>query len=259
MAHEDAAEIARTDQDSLLKIKAIHAIGESSPHRAKRRMPNGVTIYGNDIVATKLADVVNRHSEVWKNPGGFTKVPENESVRVPLVDDWETKIKSMTPGRVYSLGPAEKQLVDEMFDKLHEHHSPSGYPVFVAWRNQYKDGKAIRKGRIVVDIRNLNKITVPDIYPTPSQSDILAALANKKYISVVDAVSFFCQWRIHPEDRNRLTVVLHRGQETFNVAIIGYMNSAAYVQRQLDNKLRDLHVFVRAYIDDIIILFGHPR
>jgi hypothetical protein len=63
------------------------------------------------------------------------------------------------------------------------------------------------------------------------------------------------QWRIHPEDRNRLTVVSHRGQETFNVAIMGYMNSAAYVQRQLDNtsKLRDLHEFVRAYIDNIII------
>lgn len=261
MAHEDAAELARVDQTNVLRIKPARAIGEAKPQDIQTKLPNGVTVYGNDTVAVKLAEVVNRYSEVWENPGGFANVPENEWMRVPLIDDWQTKIKAMRLGRVYSLGPVEKQLVDEMFDKLHQqgrmqwasNHSPRGYPVFVAWRTQYKDGNAVKKGRVVVDIRNLNKITVPDIYPTPSQSDILAALANKRYISVVDAVSFFYQWRIHPDDRNRLTVVSHRGQETFNVAIMGYMNSAAYVQRQLDNKLRDLHEFVRAYIDDIII------
>jgi Reverse transcriptase (RNA-dependent DNA polymerase) len=31
------------------------------------------------------------------------------------------------------------------------------------------------------------------------------------------------------------------------------MNSPAYVQRQLDNKFRDMHLFIRAYIDDMII------
>jgi Reverse transcriptase (RNA-dependent DNA polymerase) len=69
-------------------------------------------------------------------------------------------------------------------------------------------------------------------------------------------MSFFYQWRVHPDDRNRLTVVSHRGQEVFNVAVMGYMNSPAYVQRQLDNKFRDMHSFVRAYIDDMIIFSG---
>jgi Reverse transcriptase (RNA-dependent DNA polymerase) len=122
--------------------------------------------------------------------------------------------------------------------------------VFVAWRTVYEDGKPDRKGRVVVDIRDLNKISVPDIYPTPIQSDILA---GKKYITVVDAMPFFYQWRVHPEDRNRLTVVSHRGQEVFNVAVMGYMNSVAYVQSQLNNKLRDFRAFARAYVDDIII------
>jgi Reverse transcriptase (RNA-dependent DNA polymerase) len=131
-----------------------------------------------------------------------------------------------------------------------KNHSPSGYPVFVAWRTVYEDGKPDRKGRVVVDIRDLNKISVPDIYPTPIQSDILA---GKKYITVVDAMPFFYQWRVHPEDRNRLTVVSHRGQEVFNVAVMDYMNSVAYVQSQLNNKLRDFRAFARAYVDDIII------
>jgi hypothetical protein len=102
----------------------------------------------------------------------------------------------MKLGRVYPLGPTKRQLVGDTFDKLHtvtqgrmdwaNNHSPSGYPVFVAWRTTYK-------GRVDVDMRNLNKISVPDIYPIPMQSDILPVLANKKFISVVDAMSFFYQ------------------------------------------------------------------
>jgi hypothetical protein len=95
-------------------------------------------------------------------------------MRLPLVDDWQTRIRSMKPGRVYPLGPTERQLVDDTFDKLHtqgrmdwaNNHSPSGYPVFVAWRTTYEDGVPVRKGRVVVDVRNLNKISVPDIYPS---------------------------------------------------------------------------------------------
>ena len=104
MAHQDA-EIARADQDSLLRIKATHPLGESNPHRAQRKMPNGVTIYGND---TKFADLVNKHPEVWKNPGGFTNIPENEWMRVPLLDDWQTRIKSMKLGRVYFLSSSKR-------------------------------------------------------------------------------------------------------------------------------------------------------
>ncbi|KLJ07933.1 hypothetical protein EMPG_16590 [Blastomyces silverae] len=50
--------------------------------------------------------------------------------------------------KVYPLGPKERQL---------------GY------RTTYKDGLPVRKGRPVVDLRGLNKIVEPDIYPTPSQ------------------------------------------------------------------------------------------
>ena len=36
------------------------------------------------------------------------------------------------------------------------------------------------------------------------------------------------------------TVVTHRGQETFQVLIMGYINSVAYVQHEIDNILRDV-------------------
>lgn len=48
------------------------------------------------------------------------------------------------------------------------------------------------------------------------------------------------------------TVITHRGQETFQVPIMGYINSVAYVQREIDNILRGVRVWARAYVDDII-------
>ncbi len=48
------------------------------------------------------------------------------------------------------------------------------------------------------------------------------------------------------------TVITHRSQETFQVPIMGYINSVAYVQREIDNILRSVRSWARAYIDDIV-------
>ena len=48
-------------------------------------------------------------------------------------------------------------------------------------------------------------------------------------------------------------MVTHRGQETFNVAVMGYKNSPAYVQRQIDRILRPYREFAKAYINDVVI------
>lgn len=63
--------------------------------------------------------------------------------------------------------------MDEEFDKLHAQGKMDwtteatlfGYPVFVVWRTVQKDGQDVRKGRVVVDIRGLNKIVETDLYP----------------------------------------------------------------------------------------------
>lgn len=48
------------------------------------------------------------------------------------------------------------------------------------------------------------------------------------------------------------TVVTHRGQETFKVPIMGYINSIAYVQREIDTIFSEVREWARAYIDDIV-------
>lgn len=122
--------------------------------------------------------------------------------------------------------------------------------MFVVWKTLL-DGK--RKGRAVVDIRGLNDLIVLDVYLVSLQSEVIARLAGCTHIVVMDAMSFFYQWRAHPDSRHMLTAISHRGQETFNVSVMGCMNSIAYVQRQIDRILRPVKDFASAYVDDIVI------
>ena len=215
-------------------------------------MPSGVRIYGD---TKPLQAVADEFPSLWEE-GSFANVPQEDWMRIPLRSDWESKIPK-TP-RVYPLGNDAKDVIDETFDKLQrqkrlhwtKESTPFSFPVFVVWK-RLPDGS--RKGRPVVDIRGLNAATQPDVYPLPLQSELIGFVRGCGWISVVDCASFFYQWRVHPKDRHKLTVITHRGQETFDVAVMGYKNSPAYVQRQIDRVLRPYREFARAYVDDVVI------
>lgn len=121
------------------------------------------------------------------------------------------------------------------------------------YRTIFVDGNLVRKSRIVVDIRGLNKISVKDSYSLSLQSDVISAVKDCYFIIVIDATSFFYQWLVKKSDRHKFTVVSHRDQEYFNVVVQDYCNSSPYVQRQMNNILRKYRFFCRAYIDDVII------
>ena len=215
-------------------------------------LPSGVTIHAG---SPQIAAVANEFPKIWEE-GGFADVPQQDWMRIPLRSDWESKVPKTA--RIYPLSNESKAIVDKTFDKLHDQgrmvwtntSTPFSYPVFVVWKAQ-PSGE--RKGRVVVDIRGLNAITQPDVYPLPLQADLIGCVKDCLYISVIDCASFFYQWRVHPDDRHKLTVITHRGQESFNVAVMGYKNSPAYVQRQIDRLLRALRKFARAYVDDVVV------
>ena len=153
---------------------------------------NGVTIYGN---AGSLQSVVDRFPTLWEE-GGFAKIPEEDWMRIPLRADWESKVPK-TP-RVYPLSNDAKDVVDKVFDKLYSQKridwtresTPFSFPVFVVWKTLPDSS---RKGSPIIDIRGLNAVALPDVYPLPLQSDLIASVKDCGYISVIDSVSFFYQ------------------------------------------------------------------
>ena len=219
--------------------------------------PTGITVYGTESSAAALAEVAESYPSLWTEDGSTVKLPPDEWMPITLQPD-----ATVQPSKVYPVSQADKDFIDKEFDKLQAQGkleyttqpTPYSYPVFVVWRTVYHPGRPPeRKGRVVVDIRGLNKITELDTYPMPLQADITALVAGCPYISVFDAASFFYQWLVRLADRHKLTVVSHRGQEQFNVAVMGYKNSPPYVQRKIDALLRTVRRFARAYVDDIVV------
>ena len=107
----------------------------------------------------------------------------------------------MKTTKIYSLNSTDRKFVDETFDKLHAQKrmkyiiqsTPHDYFIFVVWRIVFEFNNSKRKDRVVIDIRNFNKIVIIDTYFMLLQFDITSIVADCQYIFVFDVVSFFYQ------------------------------------------------------------------
>ncbi|EAQ86812.1 hypothetical protein CHGG_08065 [Chaetomium globosum CBS 148.51] len=214
----------------------------------------GVHIFAeNSQLAARFAKLVRRHPRLWEDTG-LIKLPPEQLMRVPLVEGWQNQRVS---SRSYPLSRRDRQLLDEIFDGLHKQGkmiwatraTPFAHPVFVVWRTV----KGVTKGRVVIDLRGLNRVSVPDNYPLPLQAEIIGSLRGKRYITAIDATAFFYQFGLHPPHRDRFTLISPRGLEQPTVCLMGYRNSPAHVQRIMDQLLNPHAEYARAFIDDIVI------
>ncbi|SLM33512.1 reverse partial [Lasallia pustulata] len=231
--------------------------------KPETKLANGVTIYGDAETVAVLADVINAFPRTWSDSGDMVNITPEEHLSIPLTVDWNTSTAAKLSHRAYPMGPNERAVIDEEFDKMHKQGrmswsvkpTPFSFPVFVVWKTVFSgsEKKPTKKGRVVVDIRGLNKITTTDAYPIPLQSEIISAVHGSKFISTMDCTGFFHQWPVKEEDRHKLTVVSHRGSERFNVAVMGFKNSPPYVQQKMDNLLRPFKSFAKGYIDNIVV------
>ena len=212
-----------------------------------------VTIYNSES-SDFFAKIVKKFSTLWHDID-FVKMSKENWMRISLKSDWEKRISDKA--KVYSLEVKDRKLMNKIFDELHRVDK-------MFWTNQFisffylcfcvwKTVEDERKNRVVVDIRNLNAITQSNVYSLFLQIDIIVVVRDCKYIFVIDCSAFFYQWRVHLNDRHKLIVINHRDQKSFNVTMMKYKNSFAYVQRQIDRFFRKLRKFVRTYVNDIVI------
>ena len=131
------------------------------------------------------------------------------------------------------------------------------YSCFVIWRTIYLfDKSSKRKSKIVVDIRDFNKIIQFDVYFMQLQFDLIFVVVEYTYINIFDCTSFFHQWLIKIANRHKLIVVTHKDSEQWNVTIMKFRNNSIYVQKKIDNIFRAYRAFVRVYVNDIV-MFNH--
>ena len=218
---------------------------------------NEIIIHRFSIDAVKaFIKIINEYADLWSNQE-FANLSQENWMQIFLRNDWEKIIKEKA--KIYSLRAKDRLIVDEIFNKLHDQERLSwttksisfSFLCFVVWKNSSNN----RKDRVIIDIRALNAVFLSNFYFISLQTKIIQIVHDCTFIFTIDCISFFYQWRIHFSDRHKMTVVTHRGQETFNVAVMKYKNSFVYVQRQIDRVLRFCRKFARVYIDDVVIFF----
>ncbi|RYC55019.1 hypothetical protein CHU98_g11190 [Xylaria longipes] len=224
--------------------------------------PCGVTIYKHPQpeITQALYNLITEFEDVFHDTG-FAIVPEEEQPIFHLKPGWEKEIPKKC--RAYPVNAEDQHIIRDTIAGLETKSRvfrtrqpvPLSFPVSVIWRRvpDPKDpGKVIRKGRMVVDVRTFNKMNLPDAYPMKSQDDMLRKMANKEFLTLFDAISFYYQWLTHPSTRWALTITTLEGQYTFNCLVMGYKNSNAYVQRQMDTMLQPVKS-ADCYCDDICV------
>jgi hypothetical protein len=180
----------------------------------------------------QLKEIVSRHRAIWERTDGVVDEPSEDWLRIKLKPDADLRSRG-----VYRLGAKDREVVDEVFDKLRADGKmsrspagPVGWGVFVV-RNRLKPGD---KGRVVVDTRGLNAAAEDDTYPLPRQEDIMARIRWRHFIALLDQIKSYYQCILHPESRQYAAVVSHRGREHYNVVPMGYKGSPAHQQRYMD-------------------------
>ena len=213
---------------------------------------NDVIVYEESNVASRITEIVNVFSTIWNDQRTIVDISENQWMSITLKSN--AKLKS---ARIYSVSVKNREIIDAIFDKMHKNDKITwitqstsfSFSIFVVWKNIFIEVKS----RVIMNIRDLNKITKTDSYSLSLPSDLISFVADYDYISIGDAGEWFHQFNVRRADKQKFIVISHRDQKQFNVALMKFKNSSFYVQRQTDQLLRLYRQFSRAFMNDIMI------
>jgi hypothetical protein len=155
--------------------------------------------------------------------------------------------------RPYRSGPAELKLVQETIRDLtakgfiRRSQSRFGAPVLFTPKN---DGTQ----RMVIDYREINKITVRNGYPLPAIEELFPIVQGSRYFSKLDLFSGYYQIRVAEEDREKTAFVTRYGSYEFLVLPMGLCNSPGTFMELMNYVFeKQLDKFVIVFLDDILV------
>lgn len=180
----------------------------------------------------------------------FNEKPGRTSIIRHHIDTGDTKPIKLRP---YRVSPARQRIISQQIQQMLQDgiiepaNGPYAAPVTLQPK---KDGSL----RFCVDFRQLNSVTVRDVYPIPRIDDTLDQLQNAKYFTSMDLKSGFWQIELDDDSRSKTAFTTHAGLYNFTVMPFGLTNAPATFQRLMDLVLGGLKwSCALVYLDDIII------
>ena len=80
----------------------------------------------------------------------------------------------------------------------------------------------------MINIQNFNQVIISDTYSLSLQSDITAAIAECRYINVMNDKDFFYQWWVAKADWEKFMIISHWELKTFNIVLMSYKKLFLY-------------------------------
>ncbi|GKD56253.1 putative reverse transcriptase domain-containing protein, partial [Tanacetum coccineum] len=160
-------------------------------------------------------------------------------VRIPLQDGKIEFRIELVPGEIlvvkspYRLAPSEMEELSVLFVKK-------------------KDGSF----RMRIDYRELNKLTIKNLYPLPRIDEMFNQLQRLQYFSKIDLRSIYHQLRVHKDDIPKTVFRTRYGHFEFTVMPFGLTNPLAVFMDLMNRVCRSyLDKFVIMFINDILIYY----
>ena len=157
---------------------------------------NDIIIYETSFETQhKLQSIAKTFLIIWKNSNDIVNISKKSWISMKII--FETKSKS---SRVYFVESQNRDFIDKKFDKLHNEKKMSwiiettffDFSIFVVWKTiQMSKKNSIRKNKIVIDIRDFNKIIESNNYFMLFQTNVINVVNDCFYVNVINAIDFF--------------------------------------------------------------------
>lgn len=208
---------------------------------------------GLDNFEYKLREIIHNNATVFANPD--EALPFNTNISATIRTRDQTPIYSKYQSYPISMVNFVNTEVGKLLRDgiIRPSRSPYNSPVWVVDKKGVDEHGRPNK-RLVFDYTKLNAKTIPDRYPIPDPSVIMANLGKAKFFTTLDLKSGFHQINLVERDREKTAFSVSNGKFEFCRLPFGLKNAPSIFQRAIDDVLREeIGKSCHVYIDDIII------
>ena len=108
--------------------------------------------------------------------------------------------------------------------------------------------------RPCLDLRALNEVIEPVLFPLPKISDLLNSLGQSSYFTTLDLASAFHQCKVKEEDQEKLAFTYRNTKYQYARVPFGLSSSPSFFARVINDTLYDiLGDSCLAYLDDLVL------
>lgn len=204
----------------------------------------------NYIERKKILNLIYKYKDCFAEK--MSELGETNAIEMNIKIKDSNKIINQKPNRVpYHLREKLENIVFELLENNIIEHSTSSY-ASRAHLVPKKDGEF----RMVVDYRELNKITVREVFPMANIEENINQLRDNKLFIVLDMMNGYHQVPINESSRHLTGFVTPSGHYQYKRMPFGLTNAPAVFMRLVDLIIRNTkNKNIIAYMDDIV-LFG---